>query len=216
VRGNKKNLTLAQTKALIKLSNDSKDGKSINLCDGYCGWIHNGRLVISTNEKRKEFLSVKADKKDRENSYINSLEVPFEVPSQIDDKIFSYIISTKFVENNADIVYNAMTWSFPLKMLEGSVWRSKREGDFIRPNSRSGSKSIKKFLTEKKISSKERSGLLFLAKGSEVLFIPKVTGSHSNSILQTSNSSSEEIYKSNGSFPKDEETLVSITVTNRS
>jgi hypothetical protein len=71
-------------------------------------------------------------------------------------------------------------------------------------------------LTEKKISSKERSGLLFLAKGSEVLFIPKVTGSHSNSILQTSNSSSEEIYKSNGSFPKDEETLVSITVTNRS
>jgi tRNA(Ile)-lysidine synthase len=216
VRGDKKNLTLAQTKSLIKLTNDSKDGKSINLCDGYCGWIHNGRLVISTNEKRKEFLSVKADKKDRENSYINSLEVPFEVPSQIDDKIFSYIISTKFVENNADIVYNAMTWSFPLKMLEGSVWRSKREGDFIRPNSRSGSKSIKKFLTEKKISSKERSGLLFLAKGSEVLFIPKVTGSHSNSILQTSNSSSEEIYKSNGSFPKDEETLVSITVTNRS
>lgn len=198
VRGNKKNLTLTQTKSLLKIAHDSMNGKSINLCDGFCAWIDNGRLVISMNAKRKELIAEKSNKKAKEYSYIESFKVPFEVPSRIDDKIFSYIISTKFVENNADIVYNAMTWSFPPKMLEGAVWRSKREGDFIRPNSRSGSKPIKKFLTEKKISSEERSGMLFLAKGSEVLFIPNVSGSYSNE------------------FKNDKDALVSITVTNRS
>ena len=51
--------------------------------------------------------------------------------------------------------------------------RSRQEGDFIQPLGLKGTQKLKKYLNTKKIKEHERNGLLFLCKGSEILWAPK-------------------------------------------
>ena len=58
-----------------------------------------------------------------------------------------------------------------LDSLEGVVLRRRREGDVIHPYGASGSKSLKKYLIDKKIPLHKRDELVLVAKGSTVLAV---------------------------------------------
>jgi tRNA(Ile)-lysidine synthetase-like protein len=58
--------------------------------------------------------------------------------------------------------------------MDGCTIRSRREGDRIRPEGGSGSRSLKKLLIDRRIPREDRDSLLVFAVGDKVLWVPGV------------------------------------------
>ena len=81
-------------------------------------------------------------------------------------------IRLRFVEKEAEVVYNNLTWFFPSSALKGAVIRTRRTGDTI---SRAGSsirKELRRFMNEAKIPPRFRDRMLLIAREQETLWLP--------------------------------------------
>lgn len=81
-------------------------------------------------------------------------------------------IVADLIENADQIVYNDTTECFHLDRIRGSVIRYRLPGDCIRPQGRSGSKTLKKFLNEQKVPPDRRGELLLVALDRSVVWLP--------------------------------------------
>jgi len=171
-RGDYKNLTFRQVKALIKLCEKPGDGKKTDLCDGFCGWILNSCITITPKTKYYELIPVSGGRISSDQKKV----VDFKIPMDTGKTFFETQIFSKFVVNKQELVYNAMEWCFPAELTEGAVLRYKRPGDKIRPNRNSGSKLLKDYFIDLKVPSSKREGMVVLAKGNEIFWICGVGG----------------------------------------
>jgi tRNA(Ile)-lysidine synthetase-like protein len=81
---------------------------------------------------------------------------------------------TQLIENECQIVYNNRIWCFSAAKLTAAVVRCRQPQDHFRPAGRVHGKSLKKYLTERKISAYVRDRLPLIACGSEIIWIPGV------------------------------------------
>lgn len=168
-KGDRKNLTYRQTESILEMVAKRKEGAVIHLSDGMCATIRRQRLIIMTKARFEDH---------RRKSYEElckgrAVQIPLRIPSeQVEEGIKMYIC-TKFVEKPAEVDYNAMARYFTAETVRDSVWRYRKEGDWIRPNRNSGKKTIRKYFIDEKVPRNERDALLLLAKGSEILWIPE-------------------------------------------
>ena len=170
VKGDKRNLSFIQTDSILLLVKKAVETSAVHLSDGLCACIYNKELHIVEQENWNSLLKEKIADNDKRKS----LMIPLEIPTQKYENEINYLICSNFVENPQEVVYNTMARLFPYEIVNGSVWRYRREGDWIKPNSKSGSKTIKKLMIDNKIPSDKRNELVFLAKGSEILWIPEL------------------------------------------
>lgn len=169
VKGDKKNLSFIQTESIINLVKNKKEKSVVNLSDGLCAFVSSQKLHIMEFNKWEKIVLQKIKNTNDKKSII----IPLEIPIERYEKKIKMFIFTKFVENPNEVDYNAMTRCFSCENVKDAVWRYRKEGDWIRPNRNSGSKTIKKYFIDEKIPRDKRDDLLFLAKGSEVLWIPE-------------------------------------------
>lgn len=172
-KGNKQNLSFAQTEAVIHIINKEKEGSMASLSDGYSAAIFDQRLHIMRTADLDGIL----ESKEKEKREKESIRIPLSIPGEKLEEDINLSISTKFVENSCEVVYNAQTWCFPYERVTEAVWRYRRTGDWIRPNPKSGTKTVRKFLTDNKIPSEAKSNLVVLADGAQILWIPGIGGS---------------------------------------
>lgn len=171
-RGDRKNLTMTQTEAVIHLLAKTREKSSVSLSDGFCAGILNRRLHILSSQVFNAYLKEMKTTKET----VSQVQISIVLPS---DEYFGQIkrnIKIKYIENHDELDYNAFTWCFSEDILAGAVWRYRREGDLIRPNKRSGRKSLKKWMIDEKIPAGQRDELLLLARDNEILWIPGVWG----------------------------------------
>jgi tRNA(Ile)-lysidine synthase len=173
VRGTGKNLTFLQTESLLKLTEKASEGSMIHLSDGYAGSVSDGFFTIL----RRDGMNNKKVLQNHSPKDHTDLFVPLQIPGVLPVQTFGIEIFTKFVEKPDDIVYNANAYCFPLDRVQKAVFRFRSPGDWIRPNQGSGRKTLRKYLTEKKVPAKEKSKIPVLACGTEVLWIPGIGGS---------------------------------------
>ena len=175
VRGDCKNLTFRQVTALIKLCEKPTDGKKTDLCDGFCGWIKDFSITITSKPEYEEFCELLNERAGANKKNVIKFEIPMD-----SGNIFPQIqIFSKFVVNKKELVYNAKEWCFPVELTEGAVLRYRRAGDRIRPNRNSGSKLLKNYFTDRKIPLSKRDEMVVLAKDSDVLWVCGVGGVYS-------------------------------------
>ncbi len=172
VRGDCKNLTYKQVNALRKLCENPTDGKKTDLCDGFCGWIQNSCIKISSKTNYKEYMS----QSERRLFSNKNVSLEFKIPIDTGKFFTETQIFSKFVVNDGKLVYNAKEWYFSAELTEGAVLRYKRPGDKIRPNRNSGSKLLKDYFIDLKIPSSKRDGIVVLAKGNDIIWICGVGG----------------------------------------
>lgn len=172
VKGDRLHFSLIQTEAVLKLAQKGKDGSETDLSGGLCARVENGNLRVLRKKERDLDKRIQYGLREIRKS----VEVSLEIPSERYVEEINSTISTKFVEKPEDLVYNAMSWCFPFPRVRNAVWRYRREGDWIRPNTGSGTKTLKKFLTDRKIPADEKDRIFFLADGQEVLWIPGMAG----------------------------------------
>ena len=188
-KGDKKNLSFKQTESILRIAKKKRNGTSVDLSDGYCAVISEDRLFIRKQEEIHEGQRLKAEVKDRNTR----ISIPLVIPAKRCEPVIGATITTRFIENPEKILvenpgevdYNAMTWYFPYETAKGSVWRFRKEGDWIRPNRSSGRKTLQKYLIDRKVPADRRDRLLLLAKGSEILWIPEIITRHRRKPLFT-------------------------------
>ena len=78
----------------------------------------------------------------------------------------------RFIEKEAEVVYNNLTWFFPYSELEGAVIRTRRNGDTMCRAGSDTRKSLRRFMNEAQIPPRFRDRLLLVARGSETLWLP--------------------------------------------
>lgn len=81
-------------------------------------------------------------------------------------------IEAELIENDDEIVYNGAMEYFRLERIQGCELRRCLPGDRIRPYGRSHSKLLKKFFQEQRVLPEERSRLVLLALGNDVVWLP--------------------------------------------
>lgn len=170
VKGDKKNLSFRQTESIIRMFKKRKEGAVVYLSDGLCATIHHHELHIMNQLEFKRHQRQNADAVEKGKS----IRIPLIIPAERVEKEIKMFICTKFVEKPQEVDYNAMEWCFPTETIKDAVWRYRKEEDWIRPNRNSGKKTIRKFFIDEKIPRDKRDSLLFLAKGSEILWIPEL------------------------------------------
>lgn len=174
VKGDKKNLTLPQTEAMLRIAAKKREGASVHLPGGLRAVIiHRNLHILEQAVYNTAALNRAAEKETR-----NSVLIPLVIPAMRAEEEIKMNICTKLIENPDEVDYNAMAWCFPYEKAKGCVWRYRKEGDWIRPNRNSGKKTLKRFFIDGKVPSDHRDRLLLLAKGSEVLWIPDMQGHH--------------------------------------
>lgn len=98
--------------------------------------------------------------------------VPLTLPGLTRIDALNLQISAEFIENEQEIVYNGAMECFWFERIRNCVVRTRQPGDRIHPWGRAGGKLLKKYLQEQKVSAAERSRLILLADGHEVVWLP--------------------------------------------
>jgi tRNA(Ile)-lysidine synthase len=100
-------------------------------------------------------------------------ETPLCVPG-VTEPSDRWRIRASLIENPGEMVYTSLEWCFRADLMDGCTIRSRREGDRIRPEGGSGSRSLKKLLIDRRIPREDRDSLLVFAVGDKVLWVPGV------------------------------------------
>ena len=100
-------------------------------------------------------------------------ETPLCVPG-VTEPVNGWRIRASLIEKPGEMVYNSLEWCFRADSFDGCTIRSRREGDRIRPEGGSGSRSLKELLIDRKIPREDRDSLLVFAVGNKVLWVPGV------------------------------------------
>ncbi|MHB1484595.1 MAG: tRNA lysidine(34) synthetase TilS [Saccharofermentanales bacterium] len=172
-KGNRQNLTYDQTLAVSGLIMKCKEGARACLSDGFTAVIIGRRLHMMKSSDYMELLESESNVR----IWRESVQIPLAIPEERFETNIDLHIITKFVEKSCEVVYNAQTWCLPLERVSGAIWRYRMAGDWIRPNARSGRKTVKKFLTDIKVPHEAKERLVVLACGNEVLWMPGIAGS---------------------------------------
>jgi tRNA(Ile)-lysidine synthase len=98
--------------------------------------------------------------------------VPLALPGLTRIESLNLQLSAAFIENACEIVYNGAMECFWFERIRNCVVRTRLPGDRIHPWGRSGGKLLKKYLQERKVSADERSRMVLLADGHEVVWLP--------------------------------------------
>ena len=78
----------------------------------------------------------------------------------------------RFVEKEAEVVYNNLTWFFPESALKDAVIRTRRQGDRLCRAGNAVTKELRRFMSEMRIPARFRDQLLLVARGNDVLWLP--------------------------------------------
>lgn len=174
-KGDCRNLSLRQTDAIFEFAGKHPNSGRIDISDGLCVAASNGYIKVAARGPAMEM------NRGRKTGLYSADVFPVKIPcEEVYEALNCRIIiktqeeTDNLIENITDIVYNTMTWVLPKEHVEGAVWRHRRPGDRFRPNSGSGSKSVKKYLNESGIPPEDRDRMVFLARGSEVLVILEI------------------------------------------
>lgn len=99
-------------------------------------------------------------------------ELKLRLPGRTASKTLNFEILAEFIENEEEIVYNGAMEYFRYERILDCSMRRRLPQDRIRPDRHSGSKTLKKFLQEKKVPARERPGLVLLARGHDIVWLP--------------------------------------------
>ncbi len=158
---------IADIQKFINENKNSKCGKKMSL---------SSNLWLFTNVKGTEIIS----KKEKNSSEIH---ITSEGKYEFDNKIFEIIPVEKEVKTYpADSDFKAYINTGKIDF----VLRHRKDGDKIYPLGANGSQKLKKYLNEKKIPLHKRDELVFLCKGSEVLWAAGVGISENIKVNQKS------------------------------
>jgi tRNA(Ile)-lysidine synthase len=114
-------------------------------------------------------------------------DTPLRVPG-VTEPGNGWRIRSSLIEKPGEMVYTSLEWCFRADMMDGCTIRSRREGDRIRPEGGSGSRSLKKLLIDRRIPREDRDALLVLAVGDKVLWVPGVAVDAEASARRSENS----------------------------
>lgn len=134
--------------AVIRLAQQAKSGKRLELVNGILAAVVYGKLLFIQNSEKESFC----------------LEFCGDGSYNFGDIVITCI------EYNGEPEYINGTEYFNAEALSGSCFRCRKEGDYIRPLGMKGKKRLSDYLSDRKVPLHERDSLILLAKGSEILW----------------------------------------------
>jgi tRNA(Ile)-lysidine synthase len=125
----------------------------------------NNQLILS-NDMLKKLLQIRP-----KNNF--SEPIPFHKNTliQIGNKFIIKTLNEICSPKNSVDIFEYHGFLDASKIGKDAVLRNKRPGDVFCPAGRNGTKTLKKFLNEKKIPPQERDNLVLLASGNTILWI---------------------------------------------
>jgi tRNA(Ile)-lysidine synthase len=193
--GNTTDLSKDQVEKILSMSADGRGNRSLSLSGGKFAGVHAGAVFFSSRSRSlftectgdetqhsehalsvarcmsREFLVFGAEENATLDISADQLDQTMEVLSEkCGIRLFS--VELKIVENPAQVVYNNRTWYCPIREIQGVTVRKSDSQDSIKPAGRSGGKPLRRFLTDRKVPAEIRRGLMIVARGTEVLWVP--------------------------------------------
>ena len=179
-------LTAAHVSAILSLAAEGTNGGRISLAHGKTAYLAEGELFIDAasgltpegagtsgtwSTKGGQILLCREETKGAPLCILGNITANRVV--SISKTYFD--VEVILVENMEQVVYNSRTWYCPAAMLAGTVFRTKRQGDWFSRSGSTGGKPLRRFLTDRKIPVFVRDRMLLAANESQVLWIPGVS-----------------------------------------
>ena len=108
-----------------------------------------------------------------------SLEIALPDDAETEVKIpnSAYILKTRIIENTRELEYNNHSWFCPIEVLDGGEITAGNPGGINGPlrmkkAGSSGSKELKRLMTDLKIPESARQNILFIQKDGDILWLP--------------------------------------------
>ncbi|MDD3958674.1 MAG: tRNA lysidine(34) synthetase TilS [Oscillospiraceae bacterium] len=192
--GGKTDLTKDLTRRITELSSRGKGGCSLSLPGGYHARIHDGTLYFERRDLPsshdggtdnsaegpaleavtlfgREYLVLKEEVKPvfhlRPEMIGQTVEV---VSEEHGTRLFS--VGLKIIENPNQVVYNNRTWYCPVRELSRVTMRAAEPKDSVRPAGSTGSKALRRYLTDRKVPVGIRKRLLVAVDRDSILWVP--------------------------------------------
>jgi len=165
-RGDRKDLSRRATEAVLALcAPDRPNGPSgrVSLPGGLEARVARGRLRMAAVSPGTEPAEGGAPRE------ALALRVP-----GVTETSDGWHVEAVSIEKPEEMVYTSLAWCFRPETLAGCTVRSRREGDEIRPEGGSGSRSLKRLLIDRKVPREDRDAALVFAAGDRVLWVPGV------------------------------------------
>jgi len=165
-RGDRRDLSRRATEAVLLLCAPGRPGGRagrVSLPGGLEARVSRGRLCVAAVSPDTDASETRAPRD----------AVALRVPGVVEVS-GGWHVEAVSIEKPEEMVYTSLAWCFRAETLAGCAVRSRREGDSIRPEGGSGSRSLKRLLIDRKVPREDRDDLLVFAVGDRVLWVPGV------------------------------------------
>jgi tRNA(Ile)-lysidine synthetase-like protein len=176
-------LSRRQTEQLLDLAKSGCGNTKVSLANGIVARIE-GEVLFFTEEGTDGPDGLHTVKFGSTEFLVFGYEWAEEVEMDIGEEFFSvgsreissplFSVELILVENPEQLVYNNRTWYCACENLSRAVIRTPRTEDHLTRAGQSSGKSLRRFMTDRKIPAFLREKMILFAQGHDILWIPGV------------------------------------------